>query len=123
MKKMFFFLLVGCLTFSCQDTSPQNKPKAKPAAKAVVTPNSRVEMRVEGMVCKMGCGGAIRKELLNGGGVARVEVDFQEDQKSQIIVAHFDSTKIDTDAIKSRIKATNDGQFKVLEVRRISQGN
>jgi copper chaperone CopZ len=123
MKKMFFFLLVGCLTFSCQDTSPQNKPKANPTVRAVVTPNARVEMRVEGMVCKMGCGGAIRKELLNGDGVARVEVDFQEDRKSQLIVAHFDSTKIDTDAIKSRIEATNDGQFKVLEARRISQAH
>jgi copper chaperone CopZ len=78
-------------------------------------------MRVEGMVCKMGCGGAIRKELLETGSVARVEVDFHEEMKSQIIVAHFDSTKINTDAIKSRIEATNDGQFKVLEARRISQ--
>lgn len=123
MKKMFFFLLAGCLTFSCEDSSPQNKPKAKPAARAMVTPNACVEMRVEGMVCKMGCGGAIRKELLNGGGVARVEVDFKEDQKSQIIIAHFDSIKIDTDAIKSRIEATNNGQFKILEARRIRQGN
>lgn len=123
MKKMFFFLCLGFLMFSCEDSSTPIKPKAKPVSTATVTPNAHVEMRVEGMVCKMGCGGAIRKELLNGGGVARVEVDFQEDQKSQLIVAHFDSTTIDTDAIKSRIEATNDGQFKVLEARRIRQAH
>ncbi|MFM2038148.1 MAG: hypothetical protein RL432_1087 [Bacteroidota bacterium] len=121
MKKMFFFLCLGLLIFSCEDSSTPIKPKAKPVSSAAVTPNARVEMRVEGMVCKMGCGGAIRKELLETGSVARVEVDFHEEMKSQIIVAHFDSTKINTDAIKSRIEATNDGQFKVLEARRISQ--
>lgn len=118
---MFFFLCLGLLIFSCEDSSTPIKPKAKPVSSAAVTPNARVEMRVEGMVCKMGCGGAIRKELLETGSVARVEVDFHEEMKSQIIVAHFDSTKINTDAIKSRIEATNDGQFKVLEARRISQ--
>jgi copper chaperone CopZ len=121
MKKMFFFLCLGLLIFSCEDSSTPIKPKAKPVSSAAVTPNAHVEMRVEGMVCKMGCGGAIRKELLETGSVARVEVDFHEEMKSQIIVAHFDSTKINTDAIKSRIEATNDGQFKVLEARRISQ--
>lgn len=123
MKKIFFFLLIGSWLLSCENTPPQSEPKAKPVAKTELTPNARVELRVEGMVCKMGCGGAIRKELMNSGGVARVEVDFKEDQKFQRVVAHFDSTKIDTDAIKSKIEATNDGQFNVLEARRINQGH
>jgi copper chaperone CopZ len=66
------------------------------------------------MVCKMGCGGAIRKTLMHAGGVERVHVDFIEEAKSQAITVHYDSTLTNISQLKKRIEQTNDGQFTVI---------
>jgi len=62
----------------------------------------------------MGCGGAIRKELLESGAVTQVDVAYVEEAKAQEIVAHYDSTKIQVAGLKKILETTNDGQFKVI---------
>jgi hypothetical protein len=75
------------------------------------------------MVCKMGCGGAIRKDLIHAGGVERVQVDFVEEAKSQAITVHYDSTLTDIVRLKKRIEQTNDGQFTVLSSDKTRKSN
>jgi len=84
--------------------------KEIPAVKS----NTKITFDVAGMVCKMGCGGAIRKDLMHAGGVERVQVDFIKEAKSQAITVHYDSTLTDIVQLKKRIEQTNEGQFTVI---------
>ena len=113
--KIFLVSLVALVLNSCNQTSSSKqllavKKKEIPTVKS----NTKITFEVEGMVCKMGCGGAIRKNLIQAGGVERVQVDFVEEAKSQAITVHYDSTLTDITQLKKHIEQTNDGQFTVL---------
>ena len=97
----------------------KQKQEQIPAVKS----NTKITFEVEGMVCKMGCGGAIRKNLIQAGGVERVQVDFVEEAKSQAITVHYDSTLTDVVQLKKRIEQTNDGQFTVLSNDKTRKSN
>jgi len=109
---------------SCDQTNSSKQVLAvKQEQKSVVKSNAKITFNVEGLVCKMGCGGAIRKNLLQAGGVERVEVDFVEEAKSQGITVHFDSTLTNVSQLKKRIEQTNDGQFTVLSTDKTRKSN
>ena len=113
--KIILVSVVALVLSSCDQTKSSNQVLAvKQEQKSVVKSNAKITFDVEGMVCKMGCGGAIRKNLLQAGGVERVEVDFVEEAKSQGITVHFDSTLTNVSQLKKRIEQTNDGQFTVI---------
>jgi copper chaperone CopZ len=113
--KIILVSVVALVLSSCDQTKSSTQVLAvKQEQKAVVKSNAKITFDVEGMVCKMGCGGAIRKNLLQAGGVERVEVDFVEEAKSQGITVHFDSTLTNVSQLKKRIEQTNDGQFTVI---------
>lgn len=113
--KIILVSVVALVLSSCDQTKSSNQVLAvKQEQKSVVISNAKIIFDVEGMVCKMGCGGAIRKNLLQAGGVERVEVDFVEEAKSQGITVHFDSTLTNVSQLKKRIEQTNDGQFTVI---------
>ena len=118
MKTFSFSLICLVLLTQCQQNSKQNtvqqKPKSQTKQSFKPVANASMAFQVEGMVCKMGCGGAIRKELLESGAVTRVDVAFVEEAKSQEIVAYYDSTKIQVEGLKKILETTNDGQFKVI---------
>jgi len=118
MKTIAFSLLCLVLLSQCQNNSKQNTAKQTPKTQAPKSSkplsNAAMAFQVEGMVCKMGCGGAIRKELLESGAVTRVDVAFVEEAKSQEIVAYYDSTKIQVEGLKKILETTNEGQFKVI---------
>ena len=112
MKTLSYFVLIALL-FSCQETSEKSKPLSVKKTKTIeVQANSQADFAVEGMVCQMGCGGSIRKELKITGAVERVEVNFIEEQKEQIVHIQFDSTLISTQKISSILNSINDRQFK-----------
>ncbi len=94
-------------------TSPALSPQ-KSTAKA----NATVQFQVSGMVCKMGCGGAIKKELAATGAVEYVDVSFEEDLPAQAIVVYYDAKKTDPVKLTERIEAINDGDFSVVGVRK-----
>lgn len=118
MKTFSFSLICLVLLTQCQQNSKQNtvqqKPKSQTKQSSKPVANASMAFQVEGMVCKMGCGGAIRKELLESGAVTQVDVAFVEEAKSQEIVAYYDSTKIQVEGLKKILETTNDGQFKVI---------
>jgi copper chaperone CopZ len=101
------------LLFSCQETSEKSKPLSVKKTKTIeVQANSQADFAVEGMVCQMGCGGSIRKELKMTGAVDRVEVNFVEEQKEQVVHVQYDSTLISTQKMTSILTSINDRQFK-----------
>ncbi len=111
--KMLPYLVLIAVLFSCQETSKNSIPvsvnKSKPTS---VHSNCQADYAVEGMVCQMGCGGSIRKELKLTGAVERVEVNFVEELKEQVVRVQYDSTKIAIQKITSILNSINDRQFK-----------
>jgi hypothetical protein len=85
--------------------------------------NEIADFEVSGMVCQMGCGGAIRKELYASGFVDQVDVNFEEDLPSNLISVHFNSDKITVEKIEEIIETINDGQFKVDFKRTIKKSD
>ena len=69
--------------------------------------------KVSGMVCKMGCGGAIRKELTNLKGVSRVAVDYEENREEQIISVFYNSRFHNEEEIYAELEKINKGQFTI----------
>ena len=113
--KIILVSLVTIIFSACNQTKSSTQVLAvKQEQKSVVKSNAKINFNVEGMVCKMGCGGAIRKNLLQAGGVERVEVDFVEEAKSQGITVHYDSSRINIPQLKKGIEQANDGQFTVI---------
>jgi copper chaperone CopZ len=111
--KMFIYSLTVVVLFSCQETSENSKPLTVKKAKTIdVRANSQADYAVEGMVCQMGCGGSIRKELKMTGSVERVEVNFVEEQKEQVVHVQYDSTLITTQKMTAILNSINDRQFK-----------
>ncbi len=111
--KMFFYSLLVAALFSCQETSEKSKPLSVKKNKSIdVQANSQADFAVEGMVCQMGCGGSIRKELKLTGAVERVEVNFVEEQKEQVVHVQYDSMLISIQKITSILATINDRQFK-----------
>lgn len=102
-NKVAFLFIVGLVLFSCENTEEQSEAVSNEVAR----------IAVEGMVCEMGCGGAIRKELYATKAVDQVDVDFDEEASENIIAVHFDNRKISTDEILKKIGEINEGQFTV----------
>ena len=119
--KLIFSLSVLLFLQSCESGKPSNQ--ANKIKKEIIKPvhsNASACFNVEGMVCKMGCGGTIRKTLVQGGGVERVKVSFVEEAKNQEIYVYYDSTKTNINQLKSLIEHANDGQFKVTKATLIA---
>ena len=124
--KIILVSLVALVLNSCNQTSSSKQVLAVKQTQEqipAVKSNAKITFDVEGMVCKMGCGGAIRKDLIHAGGVERVQVDFIKEAKSQAITVHYDSTLTDIVRLKKRIEQTNDGQFTVLSSDKTRKSN
>lgn len=121
MKKIVFigFIVLGITACSEAPTSQESNKELvsehNEEVTEVVVANSVMTMEVDGMVCKMGCGGGIRKELKATGGVSLVEFDFEEERKSNIATIYFDQAKISSEEMIKVVSEMNDKQFKVGE--------
>ena len=112
MKQLLIFgVLIFFINGCSSDVKKTEEPKEEVAV--LVEPNRILSLEIEGMVCKMGCGGAIRKELKATNAVANVDFDFEEERPSNNATISFDKDKISVDKIISIITSINDGQFKV----------
>ena len=117
MKKTSFLVfalaaLVACTNDTKTAVDGDSKPQQE-QTEVAVEPNKVLSMEVDGMVCKMGCGGSIRKGLKETGGVSRVEFDFDEDRKTNFAKVYFNSEKISKDEIVSVVADLNEKQFTV----------
>lgn len=136
MKALFLYLSIILIWTSCtnnkQNPSTANTQGKKKGAnvvnvttnpalspqKSTAKANATVQFQVSGMVCKMGCGGAIKKELGSTGAVEFVDVSFEEDQPSQSIVVYYDAKKTNPVKLTEQIERVNDGNFSVVGVRK-----
>lgn len=121
MKKILFTGIIVSLAVSCSTSTDQvadvhaDKKKSDLSEKELVTviPNRKLLIEIDGMVCEMGCGGAIRKELKASGGVSRCSFDFAGENVTSSASIEFDKDKISADEISALIRKLNDGQFTV----------
>tara|TARA_B100001287_G_scaffold276085_1_gene285703 strand:- start:1303 stop:1689 length:387 start_codon:yes stop_codon:yes gene_type:complete len=69
--------------------------------------------KVSGMVCKMGCGGAIRKGLNNLEGVTKVIIDYEDNREVQMISVYYTSHLQNEKEIYAELEKINNGQFTI----------
>lgn len=117
--KNFMFIFATALVFTActNDTkvAENTAPEVKVEEKIAVNANRVLTMEVEGMVCKMGCGGSIRKGLKGTNGVSDVKFDFEEERAIDIATISFDKNIVTLDEMIKIVSEMNDGQFKVGE--------
>ena len=97
--------LAACNNATIDKKVSENKPDTSKIA------NTKLALSVQGMVCKMGCGGAIRKELLATNAVEKVEVDFVEDKEAQLVTVYYNNSVSSKEKLLKVITEMNDKQF------------
>ena len=113
MKKLLFIIIsFSLLLLSCSENSNNEVNTAKKISVA----NQKITFEVEGMVCKMGCGGSIRKALLETKSVSQVDVDYQDDRTKQIVSVFYNKSQINKSAIVKLLETINDKQFKIAVI-------
>ena len=75
--------------------------------------NTSQDFGVKGMVCKMGCGGSIRKALKETCAVDQVDVSYIDTLQEQTITVYYDRNKIAPEQMISILSKINDKQFEV----------
>lgn len=115
--KSFALVLSSIILLGACSTEPNvvhvRTEKGQKETKSLVDANRLMTLEIKGMSCEMGCGGSIRKELKATGGVARVEFDFVEGEKTQTAKISFDKNKVKEDEMVKIITSMNDQQFTV----------
>ena len=110
MKTPIYLLFSLLFLAACNNATIDKKAsKNTPAIQKVA--NTKLALNVKGMVCKMGCGGAIRKELLATNAVEKVEVDFVEDKEAQLITVYYNNSRSSKEKLLKVINEMNDKQF------------
>lgn len=118
-KRIVPFLFTALIVVaSCSESQPEVENGVDLSDSAEETPeiviaDKYVDLDVDGMVCKMGCGGSIRKELKSTGAIEKVEFDFSEERETNYAKVFFDSKKIQVDEIVKIVAEINNGQFTV----------
>jgi len=113
MKKLLFIIIsFSLLLLSCSENSNNEANTVKKISVA----NQKITFEVEGMVCKMGCGGSIRKALLETKSVSQVDVDYQDDRTKQIVSVFYNKGQINKSAIVKLLETINDKQFKIAVI-------
>lgn len=110
MKSLLLFLSLTLVLAACTDKQVIKNKETKSLVKPIRS-NSKLTLGVTGMVCKMGCGGAIRKELLATNAVEKVEVDFVEDKEAQLITVYYNNSLSSKEKLLKVITEMNDKQF------------
>jgi hypothetical protein len=113
---MKIFLLPTLLIFfvSCSPATSQNEQnKLQSKVCQRVKANTTQEILVKGMVCKMGCGGSIRKALKETCAVERVDVNYIDSLPEQLIKVHYDRQQIAPKQMLLLLSEVNDKQFSV----------
>jgi copper chaperone CopZ len=118
MKNLFLVLSVALFSIatSCSsEAKTENKvaleQKTDENAKPVA--NQQLTIEVMGMVCEMGCGGSIRKEMKATNGVTKCSFDFEDEREVNVATIDFDDSKITEEEIILALTTMNEHQFTV----------
>lgn len=110
MKTALYFLFSLLFLAACNNATIDKKAsKIMPTTSKIA--NTKLALSVQGMVCKMGCGGSIRKELLATNAVEKVDVDFVEEKESQLITVYYNNSLSSKEKLLKVINEMNDKQF------------
>jgi len=110
MKKNSFKSLIAVLVIlvlaACQN-SPHAQEIQEESTEQIADNTAQVDMKVEGMVCAMGCAKFIQDAVAGVEGVVLSEVSFEDEQ------AHFefDGNMLTAEEIKDMINDIHDGQY------------
>ena len=115
MKKIFLFVMLGLILTACSSEVQvdSNQTQDEVSNAELVLPNRLLTVEIEGMVCEMGCGGSIRKDLKATGGVSDVTFDYKEDRNTNFVAVTYDSQRITEQEMIERLSDLNEGQFTV----------
>ncbi|PWH81381.1 heavy-metal-associated domain-containing protein [Brumimicrobium oceani] len=94
MRNFVFLSVLLSFLFACE---ANEKVENEFVDEKSVSPTHVATFEVEGMMCKKGCGSAIRKSLYETGGVSEVEVTFNEGNPTNEIKVLFDIKKTSTE--------------------------
>ena len=108
-----FFLILSCQRDASHNANRDVQKLEELAEEKKPEADYQCVAKVSGMVCKMGCGGAIRKELKSLRGVSRVAVDYEENREEQIISVFYNSRFHDEKEIYAELEKINNGQFTI----------
>lgn len=120
MKFVVFSVGMIALISSCTETTVDQGKTEVTEVQKVVIPNKLLTVEIDGMVCQMGCGSAIRKALLETGGVSSCEFDFEEERKTNISKISFDKNAVSADKLVKIISELNEGQFTTGQVKTVT---
>jgi len=115
MKRIFLFLSLGLILTACSSEVQvdSNQKQSEVSEEELVVPNRILTVEIEGMVCEMGCGGSIRKDLKATGGVSEVTFDYEEDREKNRVAVSYDNQRITEQEMIERLAELNEGQFTV----------
>lgn len=115
MKRIFLFLSLGLILIACSSEVQvdSNQKQSEAGEVELLVPNRVLTAEIEGMVCEMGCGGSIRKELKATGGVSEVTFDYEEERSTNVVAVTYDNQRITEQEMIERLAELNEGQFTV----------
>lgn len=120
MKKTVLIAFFTCvLVGSCtnQQTATNKPIHTTKTVTNIIDANQFVTFEIKGMVCKMGCGSVIRKELLKTKSVVSCEIEYENNRQTNFVNVEFDQHKISTDSLIVIIEKLNHKQFKVVDIK------
>lgn len=112
-------LFLAALTLVACHRKPTPKRMAIPTAtterqtEVEAVANAKVEMKIEGMMCEMGCARRIQQKLNESPGVTEAVVNF----KAKAVKIAYDSTQTDTLTLAQAVAAA--GPYQVNGVTRL----
>ena len=118
MKKFLYLPVLAITLFACTcDDTCDPEAEAEATAQAEVTATAVADkmmtMEVSGMMCKMNCGGSIKKALKSTTGVTDVEIDFEDGREINVAKVSFDSKLVNEQQMMEAVTSLYDNQYSV----------
>jgi copper chaperone CopZ len=111
--KYILSIFLALLILSCESPTAKKTTDQNTKVCTEVNANTSLNLGVKGMVCKMGCGGSIRKALKATCAVEKVDVSFIDTLEEQSIIVYYDRSKVAPEQMISVLNTINDKQFEV----------
>lgn len=118
MKKFLYLPILALTLFACTcddtcDTEAEAEATAQAEVTATAVADKMMTMEVSGMMCKMNCGGSIKKALKSTTGVTDVEIDFEDGREINLAKVSFDSKLVYEQQMMEAVTSLYDNQYSV----------
>lgn len=120
MMRFSIIILAVLLIFSSCTNSTSGHAENEGSAlneEAVVVADSKVKLAVDGMMCEMGCVGAIQKELRSTPGVALATVNFEGNYAD----VEFDSKLVNEDQLIAAVEGIGDHAYSAKIFKEVAE--